>query len=98
MSNYILSPAAQADIDEIWDYTADNSSTDQADRYIAQIKQACSSISFKHRHGRDIATIRKGYRKLSIGSHIIVFRIVDSKADIVRILHQRMDIESRLKD
>ena len=48
MNRYILSPAAQADIDGIWDYTADGWSIEQADEYVRQIKQGCRSISVSH--------------------------------------------------
>jgi toxin ParE1/3/4 len=98
MSRYILSPAAEADIDGIWEYTADTWSVEQADRYVMSIKQACASISTDGRQGRPIPNVRKGYRKLSVGSHFVIFRLVDEYVDIVRVLHQRMDISSRLQD
>lgn len=34
MSSSVLSPAAEADLDAIWDYTADNWSIAQADSYV----------------------------------------------------------------
>lgn len=98
MSDYILSPAAQADIDRIWDYTADNWSIEQADRYTEQLKRACASISIDGREGRKISEVRSGYRKLSAGSHFIIFRLVENTVDVVRILHQRMDIASHIED
>jgi toxin ParE1/3/4 len=98
MSNYILSPAAQADIDGIWDYTADTWTAEQADRYTRQIRQVCASISADGREGRPISEVRSGYRKLSVGSHFIIFRLVDGLVDVVRILHQRMDIASHLEE
>lgn len=70
MSTYILSPAAQADIDRIWDYTADNWSIPQADRYTRQIREACASISPNGREGRRIFEVRTGYRKLTVASHL----------------------------
>jgi toxin ParE1/3/4 len=96
MSRIVFSPAAEADIDEIWDYTADNWSIEQADRYVAQIRQACASLSPDGREGRAIPQVREGYRKLAVGSHLAVFRLVDGNIDVVRVLHQRMDISSHL--
>ena len=42
--------------------------------------------------------IRMGYRKLPIGSHFIIFRLVDDVVEIIRILHQRIDIPSHLHE
>jgi toxin ParE1/3/4 len=43
--------------------------------------------------------IRKGYRSTKVKSHIIFFKkSMFGEIEIIRILHQRMDIESRLKD
>ena len=97
MSQYVLSPAAQADIDGIWDYTADQWSIEQADQYVRLIVNACASISSDGREGRPIPEVRKGYFKLSVRSHFVIFRLVAGEVDIVRILHQRMDIPGRLE-
>lgn len=34
MSAYLLSPAAQADLEDIWEYTSENWSADQAETYV----------------------------------------------------------------
>ena len=98
MSRPILSPAAQADINDIWDYTADNWSIEQADRYVLQIREACASMSSDGREGRSMTDVRQGYLKLTIGSHFIIFRLVDDVVEIIRILHQRIDIPSHLHE
>jgi toxin ParE1/3/4 len=40
---YLLSPAALADLREIWDYTARNRGEDQADRYVLAIRASAVS-------------------------------------------------------
>jgi len=43
--------------------------------------------------------IRKGYRASVVKSHMIFYRIVNEDyIEIIRILHQMMDVESNLKD
>jgi toxin ParE1/3/4 len=37
MSGYLLSPRAQADIEEIWDYSVDIWGTDRAERYVRDL-------------------------------------------------------------
>ncbi|MFW8642687.1 type II toxin-antitoxin system RelE/ParE family toxin [Rhizobium beringeri] len=41
--------------------------------------------------------IRKGYRKVSVGSHFLYFKSKDAgQIIIVRILHRRMDVAKHL--
>ena len=97
MSEFLLSPAARADLAEIWDYTADRWGSDQAERYIRALTTACQALADQRRIGRAIDDVRAGYSKLSVGSHFLCYRFTDAGAiDIVRILHQRMDVSDRL--
>ena len=96
MMDYVLSPRAQADIDEIWDYSADRWDVDQATRYIAQIRQAIEVVARDPRRGRSCDEIRRGYRRFSVGSHVPFFRIVGGQIDVVRVLHQSVDFELHL--
>lgn len=45
MSGYVLSPLAQADLDQIWDYTAERWDEDQADRYIFVVRAAIEAVA-----------------------------------------------------
>lgn len=47
-----FSPAAQADIEGIWDYSADRWGPDQADRYTDEIRDACLASRASGRGGR----------------------------------------------
>lgn len=62
MTRYLLSPAAQADLSEIWDYSARNWGVEQADRYILAIRDACTALADGSRPGQAIDGIRPGYR------------------------------------
>lgn len=43
--------------------------------------------------------VRQGYRAAKVKSHLIFYRKAeDDVVEIVRILHQRMDIENRLNN
>ncbi|TWS22632.1 type II toxin-antitoxin system RelE/ParE family toxin [Tsukamurella sputi] len=35
--------------------------------------------------------IRDGYRRYTVGSHLIFYRARSEGVDVVRVLHQRMD-------
>lgn len=91
MTGFVLSPAAQADVDEIWDYTAEKWNADQAERYTESIRDACHALAAGKLTGRPVP-MRNGYRKTIVGSHILFFRIDESgQIVIIRILHQKMD-------
>ena len=45
----------------------------------------------------DIGDVRKGYRKVRTGSHVIFFKVTrNGVIDAVRILHQKMDFDRHL--
>jgi len=97
MRRALLSPAAQADLDGIWDYTVTQWGVDQAARYIRDIRDACSALARDERRSRPADDIRAGYRRAPVGAHVLFFRITPAgDIDIVRILHQRMDVNRHL--
>jgi toxin ParE1/3/4 len=96
MTAYVLSPRAQADVDEIWNYTAERWGDDQAERYARAIMQAIETIARDPSKGRSSDRIRPGYRRFSVGSHVLFFRVVADEIDVVRVLHRRMDFDRHL--
>ncbi|MDF1722703.1 MAG: type II toxin-antitoxin system RelE/ParE family toxin [Minwuia sp.] len=92
---YRLSPLARADLEEIWRYTFGNWSPSQADRYHNSIMAAIRGLADGSLTGRQ-TTIRKGYFKLRTGSHVLFFRVGENDIEIMRILHQRMDVDRHL--
>ncbi|MEG3180051.1 type II toxin-antitoxin system RelE/ParE family toxin [Sphingomonas sp. LT1P40] len=95
MKTLVFSPAAEADLDDIWDYSADNWAPDQADRYTDEIRDACKALASGAKRGR-VVDVRPGYLKLTTGSHIVYFRERGDRLEIVRILHVRQDSERHL--
>ena len=96
MTGFVLSPRAQADLEEIWDYTAATRDTEQAEIYVRLLQEAIGAIAENPRRGRPCDEIRSGYRRYSAGSHVLFYRLVDAGIDVVRILHSRMDFEQHL--
>lgn len=90
-----LSPAAAADLDAIWEYTAEQWSADQADRYIDEIRDACRALAAGRKRGR-AADVRPGYLTYALSAHMIYFRDRDNGIEVIRILHQRMDADRHL--
>ncbi len=97
---YIISKAAEADMENIWLYTRDTWSAEQAERYFTLIMDEIEYVTHLPESGTDYNHIRKGYYRAKVKSHFIFYRI-NKKAgalEVIRILHQSMDIESRLDD
>jgi toxin ParE1/3/4 len=94
---YIISEKANQDIEEIWLYTFENWSLEQADRYYNLILDEIEFISENFESGRSVDYIKKGYRASIVNSYIIFYKKSRRNiVEIVRVLHQKMDIENRI--
>ena len=95
MKTIAFSPAAQADMGEIWDYSADRWGPDQADSYTDAIRDACHALARGAKHGRP-AEVLPNFMKYLCGSHVVYFLDYADHLDVIRILHQRQDAERHL--
>ena len=93
MTRYVLSPRAQADIEDIWTYTVKHWTVDQAERYLRLLQTEIEDLASDPLRGHACDEIRSGYRKGRAGSHVIFYRVEDHRINVVRVLHQRMDFE-----
>ncbi len=99
MTNYKISIEAEKDLEKIWIYTFENWSMEQADRYVNQIIDEIEYIAVKPENGKDFSYVRKEYLSSKVKLHFIFYKINKKNkiVEIIRILHQRMDIKNRLK-
>ncbi|MBV7441259.1 type II toxin-antitoxin system RelE/ParE family toxin [Weeksellaceae bacterium TAE3-ERU29] len=93
---YKISREAYKDLENIWVYTFRNWSAKQADYYLNLIMEEIEYISENPESGKNYNKIRKGYYRSTIKSHFIFYRINENFIEIIRILHRRMDIDTRL--
>ena len=95
---YRISEQAIDDLNDIWIYIFNKWSKEPADRYYDLIIQEIEFIAENYLIGKSAEQTRKNYRVTKLKSHLIFYRKVKNKiVEIVRILHQRMDIKKRLK-
>ena len=96
---YKISNEAAIDLENIWLYTFETWSEEQANRYLDLIFDEIEYLTLKPQSGTDYTTIRKGYFRSRVKSHLIFYKINISKneLEIIRILHQQMDIENHLE-
>lgn len=96
MAEYRLSPAAQSDLDDIFDYTVHQWGLGQAVRYMQLIENACAMFAQIPAQAHDCGAIRSGYRRGLVEQHAIYFRVEDYGIAVIRILHQCMDTPRHL--
>jgi toxin ParE1/3/4 len=96
-TQFRISRKALEDIDKIWIYTFEKWSTNQANYYYRLIYQEINFISENYESGKSIDEIKPGYRQVKIKSHLIIYKKgEDGVVEIVRVLHQKMDIPNQL--
>lgn len=93
-----ISSEALSDLEEIWKYTRKKWSIEQADRYYSLLIDEIEFLQSNYYVGKSAEYIRPGYRVSFVKSHIIFYKIVDDqKLEIIRILHQSVNIDKWLK-
>ncbi len=93
-----VSRAAADDLEGIWLYTVEHWSVEQADRYLGLILDAFDLILHDPKAGKDHKNVREGYLAMKAGSHLVFYKRNEAERtiEIIRVLHGRMDPESRL--
>ena len=97
MSNYHLTNEAVRDLSDIWVYTVETWSEEQADRYYEMLLNTCSNTAINPQSGRNYDEVSKELFGVRANRHIIFYRIITpSQIEITRILHEQMDLKNRL--
>jgi toxin ParE1/3/4 len=79
---------AETDLDEIWDFVAKQSASEEiANRFIDNIVGRISSLSHSPKIGVARDWIEPGLRALPVGKYIIYYRELARAVLIVRIIH-----------
>ncbi len=96
-TKYRISRKALEDIDKIWVYTFENWSANQANHYYRLIYQEINFVTEDFESGKNIDEIKLGYKQVKMKSHLIIYKKGDDGVvEIVRVLHQMMDIPNQL--
>ena len=72
--NYIISVEASRDNENIWLYTKEKWSIEQADKYYNLIFDEIEKIAENLLNGRDCNHIRENYRCVKVKSHFIFYK------------------------
>jgi toxin ParE1/3/4 len=92
MKKVILSKAADADLEDIFEYTFEEFGLDQAVSYVSGFDDVFDMISENPEIGRERKEIRTELRSLIKDKHVIFYRSLSDHVRIVRILHGSRDL------
>ena len=97
MAKFELTKKAVEDLADIWNYTYENWSEHQADKYYQLLIESFKEIAGNPGIGKNCSGILEGLRGLKVGRHIIFFRMMEGQnVEITRILHEQMDLKNRI--
>lgn len=96
MKALVFSPMAEADIDDIYDYTEERWGYEQAESYIFGLRDICRSLAERQRRGKSLDQRGRAYLTLRYNSHFVIYRETELRITIIRILHQRMNVRRHL--
>lgn len=96
MAEFLLTPAALRDLEDIWRYTARQWREAQAARYLDILNAGFEASAMAPLVAPACDHVRPGYRRQRIGNHVVYFKIGTDRVTGVRVLHERMDAPRHL--
>ncbi len=99
MAKYKLTNKAVDDLTEIWNYTLDKWSENQADKYYLMLLENCIQVANNPELGKNYSVVTANLMGFKAGRHIIFYRqIEENEVEITRILHEQMDLKNRISE
>ena len=93
MPEVTYSPAALADLDEIWDHVAEDSPF-QADRLWERFRLKLELLAQWNTLGRPRPELAKDCRSYPFGKYCFYYRPTQDGIELVRLLHSALDIQT----
>jgi toxin ParE1/3/4 len=96
MKQFVLTPLAEQDVNDIWDYIADDS-IEAADRVLNALDNAMVKLAKSPSigHWREELTDKR-HRFFLVYSYLIAYRHETKPLQIIRVLHAARDVQSIL--
>lgn len=88
-----LSPAAQADLNEIWSYIAEDS-FEAADRFLTFLFGRFAFLAGSPFMGHARDELQAGLRSFPVRNYFVLYRIENAHIEVVRVLSGARDLES----
>lgn len=96
MAKYHLTNKAVEDLADIWNYTFEEWSENQADKYYLLLLDSCKEVAENPNLGKQYDNVTDQLLGYKSNEHILFYQIISSnEIEIIRILHGRMDLKSK---
>jgi toxin ParE1/3/4 len=90
-------PEAISDLAQIWEWLAERSSLQSADRFRVRFEETLKRIVAKHyRAGRLRPELGEGIRSYPFPPYVVFYRVAGRSVQVLRVLHGHRDIREPL--
>ncbi|HSD13810.1 MAG TPA: type II toxin-antitoxin system RelE/ParE family toxin [Flavobacterium sp.] len=97
MTKYHFTNKALDDLIDIWDYTVEVWSENQAEKYYNLLMASCADLANNPKFGKPYEIILENVLGYKCGEHIIFYHeISKNEIEIIRILHGMMDLKKQI--
>lgn len=96
MATYRLAALAQLDLEDVFNYTTERWSLEQANIYDDTLLDIFDLLATNPGIGRPLLPSKPGILHYPVGSHHIIYQLEQQYILILRILHQRMNPDNHL--
>ncbi|NHZ34096.1 type II toxin-antitoxin system RelE/ParE family toxin [Massilia rubra] len=96
MGAVTVRPRARIDLDEIWDFIAQDSVT-QADAFIGRMSATIQLLAQQPDLGRLREDLSHGVRSFPFERYVVFYLPTKSGVELVRVLHGARDVEALLR-
>jgi toxin ParE1/3/4 len=95
MADLLISPKAEADLDDIWLYIAEESqSIERAEMFLDRFAALFSRLARNPYLGRRRDNLRAGYRSFPVDDYVVFYCLKSADEVLVlRVIHGKRDLE-----
>ena len=93
MSEIFRRPDAEADLDDLWLFIAQDDPV-YADRFIDRIADTCNLLGENPLMGRSRPELAPDLRSFPVGSYLIFYQPLDDGIEIIRIISAARDVDA----
>ncbi len=97
MSKVVIRNSAKEDLIAISAYTRELWGSQKRDIYLSKIDAVIQRVAASPKTGLSRDDVRKNYRSVKAGRHVLFYLETEDGIEIMRILHESMDLLRRLK-
>ncbi|SKA94419.1 toxin ParE1/3/4 [Paucidesulfovibrio gracilis DSM 16080] len=91
-----LTPSAKGHLKSVWRYTYETWGEGKADVYLAEIDAKLNQLTDNPNLGRTRPDVKANYHSIKVNKHIVFYLFDDEHIDVIGVLHEKMDVLTRL--